>query len=218
MELSVSEIIDKVIGKDTGSRALPFRYLPKEIVQTSKNHLEKTDDVEKVLRYVINSFYIYRECVNRSMFAPHYDVDNEYEWLKPVEFSWSDIETVILGGESLYGKIPRENKGIIIETPMGDKTEIKTINPETGKINKYFRETISEDVDKTLKFNIESLSKVGAVFSDWWQIAALKGYANPVYFLLDDFLKKNRSKDEVRIHLTNQLNGLETSCINFNEI
>lgn len=216
MEFSVSEIIDRVIGKDTGSRALPFRYLPKEIVKTSKNHLEKTDDVEKVLRYVINSFYIYRECVNRSMFAPHYDVDNEYEWLKPVEFSWSDIETVILGGETLYGKIPREKKEIIIETPMGDKTEIKTINPETGKVNKYFRETVSEDVDKTLKFNIESLSKVGAIFSDWWQIAALKEYANPVYFLLDDFLKGNKSKENARNCLINGLNALETSFIDSN--
>ncbi len=219
MELSVSEINDMIIGKNTGGSALPLRYLPKEIIQTSKNHLNKTDDVEKVLRYIVNSFYIYRECVNkgRTLFAPHYEIYDACEWPKPVEFSWSDIKTIIYGGEFLYGKIPREEKGIIIETPLGDKTEIKTINTETGEVNKYFRNNISEDVDKTLKYNIESLSKIGVIFSDWWQNASLEYYVIPVCYLLDDFLKRKKSKENVRNCLINGLDSLETKFIDLSK-
>jgi hypothetical protein len=211
MELSVYEINGMLVGQSTNDRVLPFRYLPREIVQTAKTHLGKTDDADKVLRYILNSFYVYRECVNRDFFAPHYEVDNEYEWPKPVEFSWSDIETVISGGEFLHGKIPREEKGIIIETQLRDKTEVRIINPETGKIKRYFRENISRDVDKTLKYNIESLSKIRILFSEFWQIASLKHYANPFYYLLDNFLNGKKTKEDTRNCLINRLNDLETS-------
>lgn len=218
MELSVFEINDMLVGQNTDSRALPFRYLPKEIVQTSKNHLNKTDDIEKVLRYILNSFYVYRACVNRGFFAPHYEIGDEYEWPKPVGFSWKDIETVIHGGEFLHGKIPREEKGVIIETPFRDKTEIKIINPETGETKKYFRDNISEDVDKTLKYNIENPGKIGFIFLDWWQNASLKYYVNPIYSLLDNFLKKNKSKENTRNCLINGLDSLETEYIDLNSL
>lgn len=197
MELSVKEINRKVIGNDSlKSRNLPFRYIPKEIVSTAKEHLNKTGDVEKVLRYIENSFYIYRECVNRNMFAPHYDVDDAYEWPKPVKFSWSSIDSVILGGEYVYRRIPSIDNKIRIETPVTGGIEVKEIDTKTGFVKDSIRDIIpgKDDLNKTLKYNIESLNKIGVIFSDWWQNASLKDYANPIYFLLTDLLNGKPKK------------------------
>jgi len=244
MELSVFEINDKLYGEpnERGERSLkykqkdlPFRYLPREIVQISRDFLNKTGDIEKVLRYIENSFYIYRECVNRGFFAPHYEASDVYEWPKLVEFSWSDIETIISGGEFLHGKIPSEKKGVIIERPGKNKTEIISINPETGNAKKYFRSNISEDLDKTLKYNIKDLSKVGVIFSQEWQMASLKNYANPIYYFLENFLNEDFEDNKGGIiapkevlvseklkkaneNLENWLNYLESACITYKDL
>ena len=244
LELSVNEIWESVLGKPAknGGREIKLktaegkvRLIPSYVIETSKEYLYRTEDTEKVLRYIENSFYIYRECVNRGFFAPHYEASDVYEWPKLVEFSWSDIETIISGGEFLHGKIPSEKKGVIIERPGKNKTEIISINPETGNAKKYFRSNISEDLDKTLKYNIKDLSKVGVIFSQEWQMASLKNYANPIYYFLENFLNEDFEDNKGGIiapkevlvseklkkaneNLENWLNYLESACITYKDL
>lgn len=213
LELSVSELNER--AKGSSNKRLPFKYIPAEIVQTVKEHLRKTGNVEKILRYILNAFYIYRESVCMEFLAPHYEVGEAFEWPSPARFSWSNIEAVILGGEYVYGKIPKEEQSVVIETKRESVIESKLIDLETNTITTYIRDIIlgKDNLNETLKYKIENMSKVGFIFQQDWQLNSLKTYANPIYFLLKDFLEGKIKKEEARKNIEIGLKNLGQSFI-----
>lgn len=211
-ELSAHELNER--AKEGSNKRLPFRYFPIEILKIAKTALEKTTDIEKVLRYILNSFYIYRESVCVEFLAPHYEVEGAFEWPKPSKFSWDNIEAVILGGEYIHGELFEKDE-IEIESRVRDKVKGVLINPKTNRAEEYLRDFISgkDNLNETLKYRIENMSKVGFLFQMDWQNESLRNYANPMYFLLEGFLEGKIEKGKARSMLGNALIYLESAFV-----
>lgn len=212
LELSASEMNER--AKEGSNKNLPFRFVPLEIVKAAQTHLEKTTDIEKVLSYILNSFYIYGESVCTELLAPHHEVNETFEWPKPAKFSWSNIKAVILGGEYVYGELFEKDE-IKIERRGQDKIKVVSINPKTNTEEEYLRDFISgkDNLNETLKYKINEMSKVGFLFQMDWQNKSLETYANPTYFLLEGFLEGKIEKEKVRSMLGNALIYLESAFV-----
>lgn len=194
-----------------------IRLVPELVIETAKENLKTTDDVEKTIRYILNGFYIFRDTVCGEMFAPLYKTNDAYEWLSPAKFSWQNIDAVILGGEYIHGHIPSddssvkisvEENGKIKETKLElEETERKKPLDIMGK-EEIIRDIIpgKDDLAGKLKYKIDDMSRLGLVFQMDWQNSSLKSYANPLYWHLDALVKNKVSKEESKNVL---IEGLE---------
>lgn len=211
--LSVEEIREAVQNLKRTPLDLPFLYLPKKIVIQARNNLGS--DIEKVLRYIENAFYIYRASVCTSFFAPHYVQKDVYEWPNPVKFSWTDINTVILIGESVYGIIPIKKTAIVVGKKVQTRIEEILVIPEEDKLTRktYHRkfQQGKDDFDQRMKYKIYEFSKLGFLFSDHWQNASPEFYANPLYFLLCEVLNQTISLGKAKEYVENLLDLLEVA-------
>lgn len=216
--LSVEDMWERAFGKKKNSgqplnlvvNNSDFRYIPACIVQTAADFLRETDDVEKVLRYIENGFYIFRESVCHGTSAPHYKVEGAYEWPTPAHFEWTDIDSVIASGEYIHGPIP-ENRGVVVSSDLGENLEeITEINfgdkGNSQKTKAIIRE--KPQWEKKITYKIDYLENVGFVFMQSWQQLSLRAYANPVYHMLKDLLKGKLPKNEAKKHLQKNLEDL----------
>ncbi|MBR9691744.1 hypothetical protein GOV06_03070 [Candidatus Woesearchaeota archaeon] len=228
LELSVEELwemaLDKPSGQDGGRKVLlvvenqEFRFVPCAVSETAQTYLDETGDVEKVLRYVANAFYIYRDTACHGFLAPHYKVDGAYEWPKPVKFSWESIDAVIIGGEYVNGPIPEDGKARVMKE-VGDKieeTEIKFNNLKNAE-GEVFEQIITREesvrdiipgkdqLQKELKYKIDNLKDVGFIGMQDWQTRSLRVYANPFYHMICDLLEGKVSRGEIRGYVEDYL-------------
>jgi len=82
LELSVSEILEK--REEACPKQFEFRYLPLEVIASAKVHLSNAGKIDETLRYIQYAFNIYRDTVNREMFAPHYLYAGAYQWPRAI--------------------------------------------------------------------------------------------------------------------------------------
>lgn len=222
-ELSVEELYEKSLApKDSEGRKVllsvkqdEFRLIPKCMLETAKKHLEQTNDIEKVLRYIVNGFYIYRETACHNWQAPFYKVEDAYEWPAPVKFSWTSIDAVILGGESVQGPIPTDGKVRITVEENGKIKETTIDIKEDGAVKQTtIRDLIpgKEDLKSKLKYRIDDLSLVGLVNMQAWQTVSLKSFANPMYHMIVAF-KKELPEETAREYLDQHLENLSQTCL-----
>jgi len=207
LELTVSEIEEKTRGVER----IPleyFRYIPQEVADTAQRLLD-SNNLEKSLRYIENAFYIYRESVCCSFFAPHYLINGAHEWPPPAKFQWSNFEAVILGGEYIHGPIPETNSKVRITSESDKKIEETII--EKGEVSKIVREAIpgKDNFKEIFKYRIEDLTKIGFLWSMDWQNDALKAYANPIYWILNDFLSGALGENDAKKHFQFNLDNLK---------
>jgi len=221
-ELSVEEICKKAMKeffrkhKDSLKIVVkpePIRPVPKTVVLAAQCYLEKTGDVEKVLRYIENAFYVYRATVLYNIVAPHYKVDGVYEWPTPVKISWNSIDDVITLGEYVHEPLPK-NVRIIARRIYRNRIEekqkkiISSVNPDgsvsqTEKENVVVKDKVSgkDDLDTKFKYKIYNLEEVGFIFQTYWQSVSLKNYVNPIHWLVKDLVEEKVSADQARFNL-----------------
>jgi len=156
MNLSIDEILDSTQGnKSWCPPNAQFRYLPKSILHASKIDFIINGDPSRVLEYICNAFYIYRETVNTKMFAPHVLMDDAYEWPSSIYFEWSNVDDVT----SLGSKIHQHSNS---------RNDIRVESPTNNEMHKSF------------KYDIKDINKVSVLFSDMWQNASLQKYVAPL--------------------------------------
>ena len=112
-ELSIKDILEIEHRNSSFINTAPiletyeYRYLPKSILQKSMSDYLIYENAPKVLEYILNAFYIYRDAVNRNMFAPFVLKDGAYEWLDNASFNWTDMKTVVAVGQSIHNRAPQ---------------------------------------------------------------------------------------------------------------
>jgi len=201
MNLSSDEIIRAIHeSENLDIRDAPFRYLPKCVLETSKNNFIVNGDSMRILDYILNSFYIYRETVNKGFFAPHVLVDSAYEWPQNNYFEWSDIDEVLLLGKKLSN--PNNSNSIIrIETLENNKLYSRNIiKGVDGIVSKVVSRDIDPYLDKMnalFKYKINNLSEINLLFSDDWQNYSLKKYVAPVKLTLQRFENNLISREAI---------------------
>jgi len=208
LELTVPEILKEIVGDRTPRQNLHFRYIPLQVIARAKKHLEKTKDSVETAKYILYSFYVYRETVNRDMFAPHYPYFGAYQWPSPVGFSWGNINAVCAIGESVYGDIPRKEKGIIIQTQENGKIIETSLNPETGTSETKIRDLINgkDNLREVLKYKVDT-SKTEAIMSNVWQNESLEKYVCPLYNFVFNCLEGRTKKEKALEILRNFLSN-----------
>jgi len=206
--LSISEIIER--GEESRPQPLPFRYLPLEVIASAKVHLTKTGKTDETLRYVLYSYYTYRDTVNRDMLAPHYLYLGAYQWPRPARFSWANVNAVIVIGESIFGEIPNNRSEVVIETQEKGGITTKRVNPETGITKSDIRNIVQgrDNLNEVLKYRIKDMSRISFLFCNDWQLSSLDAYANPFYFFLKDYLEGKYEEKRAKEMLENALRNL----------
>lgn len=222
LDLTVAELEEISLGRANREGARPleltvsedrFRYVPKTLVETSKRHLQETSDIEKILRYIKNAFYIYRETANECFVAPHYLNEDAFEWPKPSKFDWSDIDIVITVGEVFNGNIPKKDSKVRVETIEGNQLISTEIDPFVKERTTKIKEIIPgiNTPQRIFRYHIPELKYVGFLGSFEWQNESLSFYANPVYWLLNDFLEGKLKPEEAKKYLDDILSRLSES-------
>jgi len=164
----------------------PIRALPQDLINISRDQLDLNRDPEKVLRYILNAFYIYRQTVATSAIAPVYEISKVYEWPQPTGFSWKNLDIIIATGEVIHGEIP-ERQSVKVER----------------------KSSPGDDFPKSFKFHIEDARKIGFVNQYNWQNQSLHDFVNPLYDVLLKFTQGKLSKKNVIKYLQNGLSELE---------
>jgi hypothetical protein len=219
-ELSVDELCEKALappGSEGGRKVLlavdqdKFRFIPKCMHETAKRYLDETGDVEKVLRYIVNGFYIYRATVCSNWQAVFYKVEDAYEWPAPAKFSWSSIDAVILGGEYVHGPIPDDGKARITVEENGKIKETTIELKEEGAVKQTtIRDIIpgKDNLKSTLKYKIDDLSKVGFEQMQNWQTKCLRNFVHTMYNMVVCLAEKKSTPDEIKPDLEEFLQNL----------
>ena len=171
-ELPIKAVLD--VGRKNLTSVLEkyeYRYLPKSILQKSMSDYLIYENAPKVLEYILNAFYVYRDAVNMTMFAPFVLKDGAYEWLDSASFDWRDIDTVKITGQSIHNRKSHEKHPFL--------------------------------------YKVEDASKIGVLFSQDWQIASLRKYANPIYYILQDWKIGKSSPEKIGSGVINFLKSLD---------
>lgn len=67
---------------------------------------------------------------------------------------------------------------------------------------------IPDRMDKEIEFRIESLSSIGFLSSQNWQMVSLRAYSNPLYWISQNLEKENLAPDLARQYLEEHLENL----------
>jgi hypothetical protein len=178
-----------------------FRYVPKCVTETARDHLAETDDVEKVLRYIKGAFNIYRASVSKLSGVPHYKVNGVHEWPALASSSWDDIDSIIAGGEHVEkGNVIDEFYRVIRN--LSSRFEEVTVLREEGESTYIRKRALWE---RRIKYDIDDLSNVGFIPFERWNDLSLDTYANQVHQMLSDLLcgelLKTYARDRLELYL-----------------
>jgi hypothetical protein len=106
-ELTIPQLVKKFDPIDSNPKKY-FRFMPLEVVTEARNYFRDIPDIKKILLYLRCAFQIYNVCTVTSLWAPHEKITTnekgedkyaESQWLSPVDFSWTDMDTVIQKGK-----------------------------------------------------------------------------------------------------------------------
>lgn len=206
LELSVLEIFRELDRDRIPRKELPIRYLPLQVIARAKKHLKKTKDALETAKYVLYSFYVFRETVNRDMFAPHHPYFGAYQWPTPSKFSWGNINAVCAIGESIHGNIPEKEKGVIIQTRENGKIIETILVPEKRTQKTNIRDIVhgKDNLREVLEYRVD-ISKTDAFLSNWWQHKSLEEYVSPLHKIAVGCHEGRISKKEAAEKIDNLL-------------
>lgn len=169
-----------------------IRYAPTSVMRTAVNLLNQYDkSPDAVADYLVNAFYLFRACVigqDSILGTPHIFVDGAYEWPRPAEFGWEDVDKVVAMGRYIHGQfsgvqVISPEEGIVTEISVGDEG---VWEKETRGITE--RERSVDSMGKTVNFYVPSLQGVGFVVDSMqWQNTILADFSNPLSGFIEDW-------------------------------
>lgn len=174
----------------------PMRYVPLEVLETAEKHM---DNPSKASKYICAAFCLFRKVAANHLFVPHVYKNQAFEWPDPVEFSWSDIDSII-GTESLVYVTPKNFKSVTKDENVRAITEINVQSGETTigleKIPDYEKALLS------LKFKTPNIRSIGLVGTKPWREYSLSCYVNSTFSEIDNLENGTSTKKEIQESLS----------------